>query len=180
MTEKNTSLNATGLEILARGLNNEKALDYGDFVAFVKYKKISTLRSKEDTLNYLNGTKSDAFMAEVKKPMLLELCGQVVPSLILCTHEETMKSMLNKRNYMGLFNDIYLVSDEQQRNDCEKMLGFFQEKFGKENTSMLTKAVETAEAERVNKEQEINARAEANKNQEMQAKTTENVRCLTK
>lgn len=168
MTEKNTSLNATGLEILARGLNNEKALDYGEVVAFIKNKKINTLRSKEDTLNYLNGTKSDAFMAEVKKPMLLELCGQVVPSLILCTHEETMKNMLNNHNYSGLFNDIYLVSDEQQRVDCEKMVGFFQEKFGKESTSMLTKAVETAEAERVGKEQEVNAR------------TTENVRCLTK
>lgn len=148
MTEKNTSLNSTGFETLARGLNGEKAVVTDFAVAFQKNGRAVSTIIKDDYVNYLNGSKSDHIMSKVKEPMLKELCENILPVGAVQVNA-TLRKRIERREYDSILDDLYMYAEENQRDNCDKLVDYLQIKFGKDNTQSLEDALNTVKNENI-------------------------------
>lgn len=148
MTGKNTSLNATGFEILVGGLDNRKAIISDNAITYFKDGKILNSTNKKDTLAHLNGSLPDDNIAKYKMPLLKTLAEGVLPAGAFHISED-IPELLRERQFNKLFSQLYTnVVSKEQLDNCDKTVEYFREKFGKENVEMLDYALVNAKAER--------------------------------
>lgn len=148
MTEKNTSLNATGFGILVGGLDKRKPTISDNAISYFKDGKILCSENKKDTLAHLNGSLPDDNIAKYKMPLLKKTAEEVLPAGAFHVSDE-IPELLRKKQYNRLFNQLYAnVIDNEQLENCEQTVEYFKEKFGKENVEMLDDALVSAKSER--------------------------------
>lgn len=167
MTVKNTSLNSTGFETLARGLNGEQIHENDGFIMFSKDGHANSSLVKEDFVNYLNGSKSDNLMARAKAPMLEKLCEEILPVGAVQVNA-TLHERIETGKYNSIFSDLYMYANKEQHDNCAELVGYLQAKLGKDNTKCLEDALGAVRNE---KDKEGNSR---------QPKENETVMVMTK
>ena len=123
MTEKNTSLNFIGLEVLLRGLNDQKTICDDKYVAFYdENEKLKSAMFKDVLTNYLTGKVDNPLLAKVKSNEILSLCETAVGVAYAMTAEEETKNLLTNKEYSKLFNDIYCACTDEQRQHCKELV----------------------------------------------------------
>ena len=123
MTEKNTSLNFIGLEVLLRGLNDQKIICGDDCVAFYDENgKLKSAMFKNVLTNYLTGKVDNPLLAKVKSNEILSLCETAVGVAYAMTAEEEIRGLIANGDYSRVLNDIYCTCNDEQRQHCKDLV----------------------------------------------------------
>lgn len=125
MTEKNTSLNIVELEVLLRGLNDQKVSGDEKYVAFYdENNELKSVKFRDELKAYLEGKKTNShLLGKVMSKEMLDLCQSAVSAAYANSTQNEYVQDLNDENYSKLFNDVYCsVCNDTQKQHCKDVV----------------------------------------------------------